>query len=423
MRITILAIGSRGDVQPLLALAVGLQQTGRHRICFAAPDNFEPLAKEHHLDFFPLGVNTHKLLGAKDLTTGLESGRNTLLWISQALRAIRPMLALLMERTWLSCKEAETIIYSYIGVGAYHVAEKIGIPCYMATSVPGLAPTRAYPNPGGVFPLLPLGGGYNLLTYFLSWQLLQALTGSYINRWRREQLHLPPIPLGKYPYSQLHGRPVPVLGGFSSLVVPKPPDWGEHIHVTGYWFLDPTPNWQPPRPLVDFLGSGPPPVYVGFGSMANRSPQQTTRLVRDALEKSGQRGVLVTGWGGLEKTDLPANLFALDAVPHTWLFPRVSVVVHHGGSGTTGAGLRAGVPSVLVPHIGDQPFWAQRVIELGVGPQPIPRRKLTAERLSEVIDSAITDTSMQARAASLGERIRTEDGIGRAIGIIESYNR
>ena len=155
MRITILAIGSRGDIQPLLALAVGLQKTGRHRIRFAAPDNFEPLVREYRLDFYPLGIDTLHLM----MTTSLESGRNFLLWSLQALRAIRPMLTLLMERTWLSCKDAETIIFSYIGIGAYHVAEKVGVPCYMATSVPGLAPTRAYPNPDGIFPPISLGGG------------------------------------------------------------------------------------------------------------------------------------------------------------------------------------------------------------------------------------------------------------------------
>lgn len=423
MRITFLALGSRGDVQPLLALAVGLQKTGRHRICFAAPDNFEPLVREYQLDFFPLGINTEYLIGTRNLATGLDAGCNFLLLFVRVLRSIKPMLALLMERTWLSCKDAETIVYSYIGIGAYHVAEKVGVPCYMATSVPGLAPTRAYSSPDGISPGLPLGGGYNLLTYSLSKQVLQALTGPFINRWRREKLHLRSIPFGQFPYSQLHGRPVPVLGGYSPLVVPRPPDWDEHIHVTGYWFLDPKPNWLPPAALVEFLESGSPPVFVGFGSMANRNHRQTTQLICDVLERSGQRGVLATGWGGLERTNVSANLYVLDAVHHAWLFPKVSAVVHHGGSGTTGAGLRAGVPSVLVPHIGDQPFWAKRVAELGVGPQPIPRRQLTARRLADAITDAVTNTGMRARALSLGERIRAEDGIGKAVEIIEGCNQ
>ncbi len=301
------------------------------------------------------------------------------------------------------------------------MSQKLGVPCFIATPLPGLAPTRAFPNPGGVFPALPLGGSYNLLTYFLNGLFLQAFTGQYINRWRREKLNLPAIPLGKNPYSQLYGQPMPVLGSYCSIVVPRPSDWGKHIHVTGYWFLDPDADWQPPAPLVDFLDSGTPPVYIGFGSMVNRTPRQMTQLVSEALERSGQRGVLATGWGGLEDAGLSANMFVLDSIPHAWLFPRVSVVVHHGGSGTTGAGLRAGVPSVLVPHMGDLPFWAQRVVELGVGPRPL-RRQLTAGRLAAAITSAITNSGI-ARAAALGERIGAEDGIGRAIAIIEGYKQ
>lgn len=421
MRITVLAIGSRGDVQPMLALAVGLQQTGRHQVRFAAPDNFESITREHRLDFFPLGLNTQEMLGSGELKAGIETGRNFLLWFLQVIRLIRPMLEGLMERTWLACQEAETIVFSTIGIGAYHAAEKLGLPCLMATPIPGLAPTRAYPNPGGVFPPLPLGGGYNLLTHLLSGQILQTLTGPYINRWRRKKLNLPAIPFGKYPYSQLHGKPVPVLGSYSSIVVPRAADWGEHVHITGYWPLEPAPDWQPPTRLVDFLESGPPPVYIGFGSMASRSPRQMTRVVQEALERSGQRGVLATGWGGLESADMPDNLFMLESVPHAWLFPRMSAVVHHGGSGTTGAGLRAGVPSVLVPHMGDQPFWGQRITELGVGPPPIPRQQLTAESLAAAITCAASDMNIKARAAALGEKIRSEDGIGRAIRVIESF--
>jgi sterol 3beta-glucosyltransferase len=420
MRITVLAIGTRGDVQPLLALAVGLQQTGRHKVCFTAPDDFGALVREHGLDFSPLGMNARQLLGKGNLAQGMESGRNTLLWVGQILRTMRPTFERLMENTWLACQGTETIVFSTMGLGAYHVAEKLGVPCCWAIPFPALTRTRAFPSVA--FPPLPLGKTYNLWTHVLAEHFMQQLTGRFLNRWRSERLHLPTIPLGKWPYSQLHGQPLPILYSFSPIVVPKPPDWGEHIHVTGYWFLDHAPNWQPPARLVDFLESGPPPVYVGFGSLAHRSAQQTSQLVREALKQSGQRGVLVTGWGGLADTNLPApstDLFKLDSIPHAWLFPRMAAVVHHAGSGTTGAGLRAGVPSVLVPHAGDQPLWARRVTELGVGPRSIPRRQLTAERLAAAITQAITDRDMRARAAMLGERIRAEDGVARAIEVIE----
>jgi len=420
MRITILSLGSRGDVQPFLALAVGLQKTGRHKVRFAAPDNFESLAREYSLDFSPLGVDTQKMLG----TGGMDPERNILLFLWEFLRSIKPLAERIAENTWLACQEAEFIIYSSIlGVGAYHVAEKLGVPCIMASPIPGFAPTRAYPNPGGVFPSLPLGGGYNRLTHILSGHLYQIFTGPFINRWRKEKLHLPAIPFGKFPYFHMGGRPQPIFGIYSPIISPKPPDWGDNIHVCGYWFLDPAPYWQPSAQLITFLEAGAPPVYIGFGSMANRAPQKTAQLAQEALELSGQRGILAAGWGGLDNANLSDNIFALDSVSHAWLFPRMAAVVHHGGAGTTGAGFRAGVPSVLVPHMGDQPFWAKRVTELGVGPQPIPRRKLTSERLAAAITTATTDQNMQARAAALGERIRAEDGVARAIEIIEGFSQ
>jgi sterol 3beta-glucosyltransferase len=419
VRITIVSLGSRGDVQPFVALTAGLQGTGRHQARLAAPDNFESLAREYGLDFFPLGVDTQKLLG----TGGIDPGQNLLSWFSEVLRSIQPLAGQIAENIRLACQDAEFIIYSLMGFGAGHVAEKLGVPGCMASPIPGLVPTRAYPNPNGLFPSLPLGGGYNRLTHILSGYLFQIFTGPFIERWRKDTLHLPSIPFGKYPYFHMGGRPQPVFGSYSPIISPKPPDWGENVHVCGYWFLDPPPSWQPPAPLVDFLEAGAPPVYIGFGSMANRAPRKTTELVQEALERSGQRGILASGWGGLDNTKMPENLFALDSAPHAWLFPRMAAVVHHGGAGTTAAGFRAGVPSILVPHLGDQPFWAKRVTELGVGPRPMPRRKLTAERLAAAITMAVTDQAMRARAAALGERIRAEDGVARAIEMIEAFTR
>ncbi len=419
MRITVLSLGSRGDVQPLLALAVGLQKTGRHKVRFAAPDNFEPLANEYGLNFSPLGVDTQKMLG----TGGIDPDRNMLSWLWQVVRSMKPLTERIAEKTWLACQDAEYIVYSMMGVGAYHAAEKLGVPCSMASPIPGFAPTRAYPNPNGVFPALPLGGGYNRLTHMLSYHLFQLFTGPVINRWRKEKLQLPAMPFGRYPYFQMGGRTQTLFGSYSPSISPKPPDWGENIHVDGYWFLDPAPDWQPPAQLIAFLEAGAPPVYIGFGSMANRAPRKMAQLAREALEISGQRGIIAAGWGGFDNANLPDTIFALDSVPHAWLFPRMAAVVHHGGAGTTAAGFRAGVPSVLVPHMGDQLFWAKRVTELGVGPQPIPRRKLTSARLAAAITAATTDRNMQARAAALGERIRAEDGVARTIEIIEGFIR
>jgi len=220
------------------------------------------------------------------------------------------------------------------------------------------------------------------------------------------------------PYNSDCTRGLPILYGFSPTVIPAPSDWNENIHVTGYWFLDELDNWTPPPALTDFIESGSPPVYIGFGSMSNRKPEEMADLVVRALKQIDQRAILLSGWGGLSKTDLPDSIFMLDSIPHAWLFPRVAAAVHHGGAGTTAAGLRAGVPSVIVPFFGDQPFWGRRVADLGVGPGPISRQRLTAGRLATAIHQAVTEQEMRQRAAKLGEKIRGENGIARAVEII-----
>jgi UDP:flavonoid glycosyltransferase YjiC (YdhE family) len=202
-------------------------------------------------------------------------------------------------------------------------------------------------------------------------------------------------------------------------VISAPPDWGEEIHVTGFWLLDSADDWAAPSGLMDFLQAGPPPVYIGFGSMSTRKPEETADLVVEALKRTGQRAILLSGWGGLQKAALPDSVFMIESIPHSWLFPRVSAVIHHGGAGTTAAGLRAGVPSIVIPFFADQPFWGRCVEELGVGPAPIPRKELTAERLAKAVQAAVTDQAMRQRAADLGSKIQAEDGIGRAVEVIQ----
>jgi sterol 3beta-glucosyltransferase len=175
--------------------------------------------------------------------------------------------------------------------------------------------------------------------------------------------------------------------------------------------------------LLDFLDRGAPPVYIGFGSMGSRNPEQTADLVLQAISMTGQRAILQSGWGGLSKTDLPDTVFIVDSISHSWLFPRVAAVVHHGGAGTTAAGLRAGVPTIIIPFFGDQPFWGRRVAELGVGTDPIPRKQLTSKRLAAAIHRAVNDRSIIQQAADLGEKIRAEDGITKVVNIIQKIEK
>ncbi|BDA70078.1 hypothetical protein CAL7716_042440 [Calothrix sp. PCC 7716] len=201
--------------------------------------------------------------------------------------------------------------------------------------------------------------------------------------------------------------------------MPVPSDWDETSIVTGYWFLNSDANWEPPSDLSAFIGQGSAPIYIGFGSMASQDSRRTTCLVLEAVRQSGQRAILATGRGGLSYEEIPNNVYMLKSAPHDWLFPRCAAVVHHGGAGTTGAGLKAGKPTTICPFFGDQPFWGRRVFELGVGSYPIPQKQLTAEKLGQTIREVIADSEMRQRAEVLGEKIRAENGVTQAVGLIK----
>jgi UDP:flavonoid glycosyltransferase YjiC (YdhE family) len=234
-------------------------------------------------------------------------------------------------------------------------------------------------------------------------------------------LGLENLPLSE-PFGDLDREQRLLLYCYSAAVAPPPPDWGSWIEVTGYWFLDRKTDWTPPPALAEFLEEGPPPVYVGgFGTMTNRDPGDLARIVARALGAAGVRAVVLTGWGGLPKEELPREIFAVDWVPFDWLFPRVSAVVHHGGAGTTAASLRAGVPTVVVPFFLDQFFWGRRVFDLGVGPRPILRKRLDPDTLAAALRIATRDPEMKGRAAALGVRIRAEDGVARAVAAFERH--
>ncbi len=216
---------------------------------------------------------------------------------------------------------------------------------------------------------------------------------------------------------------MPTLHGYSEHVVPRPHDWPDTQHITGYWFLDEDAlgaQWQPSDDLRAFIEAGSAPVYVGFGSATGSNAQRMTQIIVDALKQTGQRGIIAQGWAGLHASDLPDSVYLLKSAPHSWLFPRTAGVVHHGGAGTTAAGLCAGVPSFLIPHFADQPFWARRVHELGVGPAPVKRHNLTVDVLAKGIGQMVTDVMMRERAVALGKKIAAEDGVSTAIVCLES---
>lgn len=404
MKTLILTLGTRGDVQPYVALGVGLQQAG-HDVTLATLGRFAGVAEARGLRFAPLNGEFLELLQTPEGKAALVGQGNPL----KLLRIVRPMLRGMLDDAWRAAAGAEQVIFHPKALAGHSLAEKLDIPGALALPLPLFSPTAAFPSP--IIPLGSLGGPLNRISHRLMVGLTTASVRGVINHWRQQALGLPP--LGDQ--LTLHGRPLLRLYAYSPAVLPTPADWDAHSVATGYWFLDGQPGWRPPQDLPAFLRAGPPPVYVGFGSMPAQDAAAKTALVLEALRRAGQRGVLATGWGGLAAADLPPDVYLLDEAPHDWLFPRMAAVVHHGGAGTTAAGLRAGVPTVVCPFFGDQPFWGRRVAALGAGPPPIPQRRLTPENLAAAIDSAVNDMGIRARAAAIGAAIRAEDGVARAV--------
>ena len=194
-------------------------------------------------------------------------------------------------------------------------------------------------------------------------------------------------------------------------LIPKPKDWGQHISISGFFFLSLASSFTPAPELAAFLRDGPPPVYIGFGSIVVDDPNAMTKLIFDAVKKAGIRALVSKGWGGLgaDALGMPDSVFMLGNVPHDWLFQHVSCVVHHGGAGTTAAGIALGRPTVVVPFFGDQPFWGAMVARAGAGPLPIPYKQLTSNKLAAAITEALKPETL-AKAQALGASIKEEKG-------------
>jgi UDP:flavonoid glycosyltransferase YjiC (YdhE family) len=419
LRFVIPVTGSRGDVQPYVALGKGLRSAG-HEVRVATHLDFAPLVRSHGLEFFALVGDSRGLHSGEVARRMNGSGRNAFSYVRELVRLREPIMRDLLARSATACRDADCVLLTpttlLVGLSA---AQKWDLPLCI-TSFQPTSPSRHLAN--CLFPELPgwVPGRrlYNYLTHLVAGGSLWASLRPLINAARREVLDLPPFPALGPPVAFF--EKTLTLAGYSPLVLPPPPDWGANIHVTGYWFLDAPPGWEPPAALVEFLESGPPPFCVGFGSMSDGDATQATRVVCEALAASDQRAVLLTGWGALAAADRSERVFVTESVPHDWLYPRCAGVVHHGGAGTTAAALRAGVPSLAVPFAGDQFLWGRRVFALGVGPRPIPRWKLCAESLADALRTMAGDAALRQRAAELGEAIRAEDGVGRAARLILS---
>jgi UDP:flavonoid glycosyltransferase YjiC (YdhE family) len=416
MRVDILAIGSRGDVQPYLALGLGLRMAG-HRVRILTLSGFEDLVCGRGLDHLTIGHSPQEIANTTAGRRWVKQRTNTAGYLRGFVRVANSLIGDGIARYWHQCQDADAVIVSPMGslVGP-HIAERLGVPLILAQLAPPVVPTR-YDWDGRTDVRTAVQGRLNAYGHaafnFLIWSTLRRSTNA-----ARRSLNLEPLSLTA-PFSASRRRHL-MLGGYSSAVAARPADWGEWMHVTGYWFLDDLAGWNAPRELVDFLDSSPQPVFIGFGSTPFPRPEATTDLVVRAVRQAGCRAVMLAGGSGLATGQLTPEILSLNSAPHSWLFSRVRAAVHHGGAGVTGAALRAGLPSVVVPVFADQPFWGRRVFRLGAGPAPIPARHLTSDNLASAI-RATANPQIRERAAALGGQIRSEDGITRAVEIIETH--
>jgi len=415
-RILILALGSRGDVLPPVTLGGALAAAG-HRVRVATFALFEPMVRGAGLDFALIRGDAEALLRAASQAGMMQPGSRPL----RAAAAISRSYGALSRNmpddlSDPALRDTDLVLNQLPGdLFGWDLAELLCIPHAQIAVIP-LARTRTRPLTG--FPLWPgFFPGYNLLTYRLGEQMAWQMFRASVNRWRAGAGLKPQSFLGMY--GRMQREHTPVINGFSEHVVPRPADWGAHIHVTGWW----PPARQPegerlPGELLRFLQAGGPPVFIGFGSMPVSDPARVTALVVEAARMAGQRVVLHAGWAGLGGS-LPGDIYPLTWAPYDALFPRMAAVVHHGGSGTTGCALRSGVPSLVIPFGFDQGAWGRWGAALGVGPQPLPFQSLMVERLAGRIRDLVENPAYRQSAAALGETLRAEQGLQRAVEIIE----
>jgi UDP:flavonoid glycosyltransferase YjiC (YdhE family) len=407
VRIAIHVLGTRGDVQPYLALSRGLRLRG-HEVLLVAPAQFASMAEAENLAFAPLPGEFLALLETPEARAVIGKSRAGFGAGFKLIGHYRHLARGLLDAEWQAARafHPDAILFHPKALGAPHIAERLDVPLFLASPLPGFTPTAAFPTP--ILPVRSLGP-LNRASHALMIHGGNVLFSKTIRTWRAETFD-----------SAGRGRRPPLAGtlyGYSPHVIPKPPDWGPNVAVCGYWFLD-MPDWTPDADLAGFLRAGEPPIYVGFGSMPGADPEGLTRLVTEGLRRAGKRGLLATGGGALGRVDANERIHFIAGAPHDRLFPLMHATLHHGGAGTTGAALRAGKPMAICPFLGDQPFWARCIEALGVGTRPLDKRRMTADDLAIAFRS-MDDPAMRAHAEALGTAIRSEDGIGTAVAFIE----
>jgi UDP:flavonoid glycosyltransferase YjiC (YdhE family) len=411
MRAVILTLGSRGDVEPYVALGRRMAEAG-FDVAVATHTSMHDFVTTQGLAARTIAGDPRQLLNQREGHAWLESAGKPKQLLSGLEEIVTPILEQGFQQCIDACRDAEVILASWIAVvPALAIAQESGKLCIPTYTLPAF-PTGAYPS---VF--LPfefsLGRFGNRITHVVAKQFYWRSFRHMFEKMRRRGGSFPN--LGRRVSTAMTRGPA--LLGMSPLIVPSAPD--DPVKPTGFWVPQAGKTWSPPQALLEFLAAGPPPVCIGFGSMTARDPEQLAGVVRDSIRATGKRAIVLTGWGALAGMEPERDLFVTEQAPHGWLLPRVSLMVHHGGPGTVGACLRAGIPSISVPFFADQRFWGSRLYALGVSPAPIPRSMLTADRLAQRIHRATADPAFAQRAAQLAQQMVREDGEGEAIRVLD----
>ncbi|KKZ64428.1 hypothetical protein EMCG_09586 [[Emmonsia] crescens] len=435
MNIVIQIVGSRGDVQPFVALGRELKNVFGHRVRLATHPTFKDFVEENGLEFFTIGGDPAELMAFMVKNPGLMPGFDAM--FNGDIGKRRKEIAEIISGCWRSCFEAgdgtgvpvtdanfdatqlegvkpfvaDAIIANPPSFAHIHCAEKLGIPLHLMFTMPW-SPTQAFHHPLANIQFSNAEVG---VANFVSYALVEMLTwqglGDVINRFRERSLGLDPMSLMWAP-GVLPRLRISYTYCWSPSLIPKPKDWASHIDIAGFFFLPLASTYTPPNDLAAFLAAGPPPIYIGFGSIVLDDPNAMTELIFEAIKKTGQRALVSKGWGGFgaEEFEIPEGVFMIGNCPHDWLFKRVSCVIHHGGAGTTAAGISLGKPTVVIPFFGDQPFWGSMVAKAGAGPKPIHHKELTADNLAAAITAAL-EPEAKRKAEELGAKISHEQGV------------
>ncbi|KAK9246125.1 hypothetical protein V1506DRAFT_559685 [Lipomyces tetrasporus] len=417
LKFTCLTIGSRGDVQPYIALAQGLMADG-HTVRIATHAEFKGWIESFGIEFRQVAGDPAELM-----RLSVEHGMFTYGFLKEAASKFRGWITELLETSWVACQDTDVLIESPSAMAGIHIAEALQIPYFRAFTMPWTR-TRAYPHAFAV-PEQKMGGSYNYITYVMFENVFWKGISGQVNKWRTTTLDLPRTNLDK-----MQPQKVPFLYNFSPSVVPPPLDYSDWIKVTGYWFLNESKvdkDFVPSPEIVDFVQTARRDkkklVYIGFGSIVVADPKELTQAVVDSVLQADVRCILSKGWSDrLGSTDahkieipLPDSVLQIKSAPHDWLFPQLDAAVHHGGAGTTGASLRAGIPTVVKPFFGDQFFYANRVEDLGAG---LHLKKLTVRHFAKVLWEATHNERIIAKARVIGKQIQKEDGVGVAVKTI-----